>query len=325
MTRLDRIFYGTNFAIYKLMTHKLRLLLLVWCLGLFSPSVFSQNGDSEKKLFTSPLQRLINTHAGFLNLTVLSPAELNQIENYTRTLGIDWSFELDGCDQRARMVAYGLSEEMGVRVGMIKAISPIDVTSQFIAHAPTISWGYHKAAFVQMEQNYYVIDYSLFDQIVPMSEWLRFLGIEDTDIESKIEFENRFSVSTQTEQSWITGWQEWDVESFQSLRQFYPKFEHSNLPQNPSLMQALWPEIQNHEFRKVHISEVHSFWGEPYLLTNDQREALLNGSRCVANRAGGLSQCTSYLQIGHQTCYFQSQVNESTLSLVQIDNDLVCF
>lgn len=280
---------------------------LVLALTCFSGKVFSQIVESDQKLIN-----LILHQSQDLEVNRIPSEELHRVDVYIRSLGIDWSFELDGCDQRARMVAYGLHEEMGLQVGMIKALAPSDQLSRFIPHSPFISWSYHKAAFVFFDDRPYVIDYSLFDQITPLNEWLNQLGIKS---ESQIELEDRYSTP-----------QPWDEENFKLTKNRAPKFYHKQLATPELLMSQIWNQIQSHTFMKKHISEIHSFWGNPFQFSEAHYQDLLQGTRCSKSAPQGKeAHCTSYIPLENQTCYFHFKVNEDQFVLTEATEDLICF
>lgn len=258
-----------------------------------------------------------------LGLTKTTAGRLTEIENYAKHSGIDWSFELDGCDSRAQLLAIGLKQDLNLKAGIVTATDSISIAARFIPWNPDITWGHHTAAFIQVDDNYYVLDFALSDHALKLDDWVKRLSSPYLTTTPPL------TLSTLNE------FTDTDFEAFAILKNSAPYLPRFSVTASRNILRPLATELLSFEFTKRHYEDRNTFFGEAFQLssifksTESAVQTLSQSTRCLESQITGLNLCTTYIKIENQTCYFQFQGRPGepapSSRTPDLTRDLLCF
>lgn len=255
-------------------------------------------------------------------MTDLKPTQLTDLVAYVKSLGIDWSFELDGCDSRAQTVTYALSQVMGVKGAVLRLNEGVDIASRFIPWRPEISWGHHTAAIIKVEGRILVLDFALFNEPVELSMWVS--KLLPSFIPRSLDHE--LTLATDLESYGMAEY------LFATAKTRAPRLSFMALPEPRTELTMIASDLFKFPFSKKHVSDTGTYIGNPFSLqeifatAQESTRSLMQTTRCVTG-PNGIAECTSYLLIDSQTCYFKFNVDATAAQKFVADSsqELLCW
>ena len=255
-------------------------------------------------------------------MTNLKLSQLNELITYVKSLGLDWSFELDGCDSRAQTVTYALSKVMGVKGAVLRLNEGVDMASRFIPWQPEISWGHHTAAIIKVEGQILVFDFALFNEPTELSVWLGKLLPRYVPQNLAHELTSAAELENYGMADYL----------FENAKTRAPRLTFMALPEPRTELTMVARDLFKFSFSKKHVSDSGTYIGNPFSLqeifATDQEStrSLMQTTRC-ATGPNGIAECTSYLQIDSQTCYFKFNVDAKAAQKFVPDSsqELLCW
>jgi hypothetical protein len=273
--------------------------------ALFGHQAFAKSRTSERAA--------ILASAKLNRVSTVSRDQLAKIKALATDLRIVWEHEFNHCEKRAYLLSQHLEKKMKIRTGVLLVTGDLTVPSRHLPIEADIHWQWHIVSYVLVKDSGklvpYVLDFTLFDDAVPLETWLSALEVR-SEIRSVQAF-SRFVDSPYGESDpKATEWRGDQEGDYENLRDDdgEPNFDRSR-PARPDAAKILLAGFKDEVFDPDFLNDSgESTRGISELrLADREASALEQATRCdrISENA---EYCRTYVDLSGSVCWLQYEL-----------------